>query len=478
MGWDLAVRGLLEAPSARAARRLRSLPFEVLTADPPPPQPFDLPLPAPPATVAAALDALVDDAFTATHTGSRLTMSGMWDDDALRDRAPVLVGLLAVAGRAGVVGEVELASVSGPTLAFRLTLHGGGVVVAALPGPEAAALAAAPWVADALEQAVQAALPPERGSSAAVAVVDEALTRLRALDDAALFACAADLPPGVAVRRPGLPVDQAWAPPTVAYPDARSLRAALSAPAAADWRSAFALPALAAHDPALAEPLALALLASDPPDELRESAVHALGHATSDAAVDALFAALARSSQASFALARCRHPGVAARAVAALDAAAVRELFAPAPVFGAWVASRPGRLLLVLAARRDPDTVPRLLEVWGQRGRSPAAQLVGSALIAVGTPAALAAAAEGVSAADPGVSRVGARAFFALDPTTAFERARPFFASELPAALRSAAAVLDGAPPDPCWLEVAASVGRMSPVYSAARRLLERAPAG
>ena len=83
-----------------------------------------------------------------------------------------------------------------------------------------------------------------------------------------------------------------------------------------------------------AEPLALAVLASDAPSELKESAVHALGHVVSDAAIDALFAALGGSALASFALARCAHPSITARASAragAHEAASNSEPMTPAP---------------------------------------------------------------------------------------------------------------------------------------------------
>lgn len=489
MSWDVAIEGTLSLNDARAVTALRKTAFSVPPELTDAPHPFALPVHVRPATVGDAIDAISDAAFTIAGKGGRLTIAGVWDEDTFRDHAAMLASVISFAARQGAKGEVKIVAVNGPPLACRLVSAPSGVKVVYLPERAHEQFANAPWVADVVERAATVQAPPKEKATPACTPIDEALAILSNLDDASLFACAADLPPGVSVRLKGRPLDQAWVTPTEAYPDGASLRAALfagrsktKATAADDWRRAFALPALAEHDPRRAEPLALAVLASDAPSELKESAVHALGHAVSDAAIDALFAALGGSALASFALARCAHPSVTARAIAALDDAAARELYAPSPIPGAYLLTRGGRLVLLLQGKRDPAAAPRLLEVWRQRGRSSAAQLVGSALVSIGTPDALAAAAEALGELDGSVAKVAARAFLALDPTTAFERAQPFFASDAPASARATSALLGALTPDasldPRWLALASSLPETSPGHRAAVWLLERAKGG
>ena len=490
MGWDVAIDGTLALKDARAVTALKKTPFVVAPALAKAPAPFHLAIHAPPATVGDAIDAITDRAFTFTGRGGRLALSGAWDEDTFRDRAATLASVLSLAAERGATGEVKVVALSGPALAFRLTLGATGIEVVQLPERAHAQLANAPWVADVMERAASVLGSPSAPEAASArGPIDDALAALAALDDAALFACASDLPPGVSVRVKGRPVDQAWARPTEAYPDGASLRAALFAkpkkgrgPADDDWRAAFALPALARHDAARAEPLAIALLASDAPDGLRQSAAHALGHAPTDAAIDALFAALGTRALAGFALGRNAHPAIVARAIAALDDAAVQALYAPSPIPGAYIASRSGELVLLLQAKQSPAAAPRLLEIWRQRGRSSAAPLVGSALVSIGTPDALAEVAQAMGELDASLGKVAARAFLAIDPATAFERAQPLFASTSPTVLRAAATLLGAltadATLDPRWLALARAVPPKSPVHRAATWLLERTKGG
>jgi hypothetical protein len=490
MGWDVAIEGMLTLEDARAVTALKKRPFETGAHVSPGrevPHPFALAVHEPPKTVGAALAAITDVGFTAVARGGRLTFSGVWDEDAFRDRASILANVLAIAGRGGARGEVKLVCFDGPPLAFRLTASAEGVSIVQLSERAYAALANAPWVADVIERAArvlgttpQAA--PARVASNVRTPVDEALAILATLDPELLFACAGDLPPGVVVRQKGRPVDEAWVPPTVAYPDGASLRTALLAARqnsrSDDWRRAFALPALAKHDPARAEALALEVLASDAPDELVESAVHALRHSPTKAAIDALFAALPRSSGASFALAVNTHPSITTRAIAALDDESVRELYAPSRIPGSYLLTRAGRLVLLLQGKRDPAATSRLLEVWRARDRSSAAQLVGSALVAIGSPEGLREVSEVLGALDVSVARVAARAFLAIDRGDAFDRAQRFFTSDDPASQRAASALFGALPletsMDPRWLAYAADVPESSPLHRAASWCLER----
>ncbi len=490
MGWDVAIEGQIALEDARAVTALKKAPFTAAPALATAPAPFHLAIHVPPATVGDAIDALTDRAFTFAGRGGRLALSGVWDEDSFRDRGATLASVLSLAAGRGATGEVKLVALSGPALAFRLTLAPDGLEVVQLPERAHAQLANAPWVADVMERAASVlGAPPEPEAASARGPIEEALATLATLDDATLFAAAADLPPRVSVRIKGRPVDQAWVVPTEAYPDGASLRAALFAkpkkgrkPAGDDWRAAFALPALARHDAAQAEPLAIAILASDASDELRQSAAHALGHAATDAAIDALFAALGTRALAGFALGRNAHPAIVARAIAALDDAAVQALYAPSPIPGAYIASRPGELVLLLQAKRSPAAAPRLLEVWRQRGRSSAAQLVGSAIVSIGAPGGLAEVAQAMGELEVSVAKVAARAFLAIDPATAFERSERLFASTSPTDLRAAATLLGALTPDaaldPRWLALARAVPAQSPVHRAAAWLLERAKGG
>lgn len=487
MGWDVAIEGQIALKDARAVTALKKAPFAVPPELATAPAPFHLAVHGAPKTVGDALAALADEAFTLTGRGGRLALSGAWDEDTFRDRAATLASVLSLAARHGATGEVKMVALSGPALAFRLTLAADDLEVVQLPERAHAQLVNAPWVADVMERAASVlGSPPTPEAEGARGPIDAALAALATLDDATLFACASDLPPRVSVRVKGRPVDQAWVVPTEAYPDGASLRTALfakpkkgSKPPSDDWRAAFALPALARHDAARAEPLAIAILASDASDELRQSAAHALGHAATDAAVDALFAALGTRALAGFVLARNTHPAIVPRAIAALDDAAVQTLYAPSPIPGAYIASSAGELLLLLQAKRSPAAVPRLLEIWRQRGRSSAAQLVGSALVSIGAPEALVAVSGAMGELDPSVAKVGARAFLRIDPATAFERAEPLFASTSPTDLRAAATLLDALTPDatldPRWLARARTIPPESPVHRAAEWLLERA---
>jgi hypothetical protein len=194
--------------------------------------------------------------------------------------------------------------------------------------------------------------------------------------------------------------------------------------------------------------------------------------------VDALFAALGAGMSVPTALARNAHPSIVSRALAALDDAAIRELYAPTTFLGAYMVTRGGKLVMLLHHRRDPAAAPRLLEVWRQRGRSTAAMLVGSALVTLGTPEMLGEVAEAMRELDVSVAKVGARAFLKIDPATAFERAQPLFVSSSPTDARAASAILgaldlDGL--DPRWLSLARSLPADALAHRAGAWLLERA---
>lgn len=485
MGWDVVVDGTFVLKDARAVTALRKAAFEVAPELGAGPHPFGEPVRRPPETVGDALDGIADEAFTVDGKGGRVSVRGVWEEDTFRDRAATLASVLSIAARHGATGEAKLVSL-GPPLAYRLSLGAQGVEVTQLPERAHAQLANAPWVADVVETVTDAlrkpiVSEPERTHGP----IERALALLAQLDDDALFACAKDLPPGVSVRMKGRPVDQAWVQPTEAYPDGASLRAALfakpkkaaSSPTS-DWRSAFALPALASHDPAVAEPLALVLLSDATTQELQQSAAHALGRCATERSIDALFGALGSGALAQFALARNTHPSIVPRAIAALDDAAVAALYAPSPFHGGYLMTRGGQLVALLQMKRDVAALPRLLEVWARRARSNAALLVGAALLAIGTPEALAAAAEAVSDTAVEVSRTGARAFLQVDPATAFDRARVLFESGTPAARRAADAIFAALTPGPTlderWSDLARAIPESSPLHRSATWFLER----
>lgn len=486
MGWDVTLDGAIVLKDGRALAALRRAAFEPASELASAPRPFADPIHRPPPTVAAAIDAITDEVFWARAERGRLALRGTWTEDGFRDHAATLASVLSIAARRGATGEVRLVSL-GPPLAFTLRLESGGVVVVAHPESAYEAFANEPWVADVMDEVVAVLAPPPAATPSGP--IDEAIAALAALDDAALLACAGDLPPAVKVRMKGRPVDQAWATPLEAYPDAASLRAALvekpskgKKPAVDDWRRTFALPALAKHDPARAEPLALAVLAGDVDDELAQSAAHALGHCPTDAAVSALFAALDKRALAGFALARNAHPSIVERAIAALDEATVADLYAPSPIPGRYIVSRGGQLVMLLNAKRDPAAVPRLLEIWRQRGRADGARAVGGALASIGTPEGLAATAEAMTDLDVNRARMGAQAFVKLDPASAFERAARLFGTEEPGSARAAAALLSslevGPELDPRWLELARRVEGPPNVKAAAEGLLRRHASG
>jgi HEAT repeat protein len=140
--------------------------------------------------------------------------------------------------------------------------------------------------------------------------------------------------------------------------------------------------------------------------------------------------------------------------------------------------TRAGRLVLLLQGKRDPAATSRLLEVWRARDRSSAAQLVGSALVAIGSPEGLREVSEVLGALDVSVARVAARAFLAIDRGDAFDRAQRFFTSDDPASQRAASALFGALPletsMDPRWLAYAADVPESSPLHRAASWCLER----
>lgn len=485
MGWDVVVDGTFMLKDARAVTALRKVAFEVAPELGAGPHPFGEPARQPPDTVGEAIDSLADEAFTVGGTGGTVLIRGVWDEDTFRERAATLASVLAIAARRGASGGVNMVSL-GPPLAYRLSLGVRGVDVKQLPERAHAQFANAPWVADVVEAVTNALHTPTTGEAAlAGGPIERALSLLAELDDDELFACASDLPPGVSVRVKGRPVDQAWVVPTEAYPNGAALRAALFAKPkkagerpADDWRRVFALPALANHDPARAEPLALALLANAETQELQQSAAHALGRCATEPAVDALFGALGSGALAQYALGRNTHPSVVPRAIAALDDAAVTELYAPPAFHGAYLMTRAGQLVTLLQVKRDVTALPRLLEVWARRTRSSAAHLVAATLLTFGTPEALAAAAEAISASEVEVSRTAARAFLQIDPETAFDRARSFFEADDPASKRAAAAIFGAltrdAGVDPRWGELARAIPESSPVHRAAAWFLER----
>ena len=499
MGWDVVIHGSLALKDARAITALRKAAFIEAPELASGPSPFAHEIHRAPATVGEAIASMVDHAFSIDAERGRLSIAGVWTEDGLRDHAATLARVISIAGRRGATGEVELVAL-GPTLAFRLSASASGVEVAALSEPEHATLANAPWVADLVERAADAALAslgpaPTVATSAPTEAdpIDRALARLAALDDATLHACANDLPPGVSVRIKGRPVDQAWVKPADAFSDGAALRAALFAPLKKgekrgpdDWRRAFALPALAHHAPAEAEPLAIAVL-RDPPSVvsmgLRQSAAHALGRSPTEAAVEALFAALGTSALAGFALQRNTHPSIVARAIAVLDDAAVAQLYATASFPGAYLTTAAAELVMLLGQKGDPAAAPRLLEVWRRRGRAAGALVVGGALAALGLPETLAAVSECIGDLDVGeggFARMGGRAFLRMDPASAFERAQAFFFTEDPVAARSGAAILSALEPgpglDPRWTELARRIEAPPNVKAAAHGWLRRAP--
>jgi len=180
---------------------------------------------------------------------------------------------------------------------------------------------------------------------APTAAEDAALAAARALPDAALAAALDDR----MVLAPGLE------PLRTRTPDVAALRAALDA--GTPLARTIAIELVGAHDPAAAEPLAVALL-DHPSRYVVRMATRALAGAGGDAALDGLLRVLLEHatewSSASEALTRVPHAQAAARLAALLERDAALDPMSVAEDARAATVERARRVIEAAGARRDP----------------------------------------------------------------------------------------------------------------------------
>lgn len=408
MGRDVVIDGRLKTKDALAASELWAARVDgaaVLR---------DVPAPFGASAASGTIGALLEH-VGGSLDGAAVVVRCVVPEGTFSDHAPSLARVWASAGARGARGALHVAGLDAAGPAFRLTAEPTGVKIATLAPAEQARIAKAPWVIDAL-----ATVAP------AEAVFDEAVRLARALAPDELFRLAASLAPPlpstVTVRLPKKPIDEAFVLPHVAFPTPERLAQALAGKPS-DWHGPFALLVVAAHDPALAEPLALRALDQTSAPESHLAATLALASATTDTALARLLAELGRSRGAGIALARSRHPQLDAALLGALETS-LPDVLAP----GFDARSRVAEVLFAIGQRRMIAAEAMLCAAWAKRASTPGVYPLAATLAALDTKAAHAAVAEELGARDPALALLAARSFLRLDPRTAPERARPHLA--------------------------------------------------